>query len=124
MANEATIGGDGSLFIGEDKIIDLELLDSAGVPVDMTTWGSDVKFVVRVSDQSIDPPALEKTAAIIGAYNSVRASNTQRARVSLADEDTNLLTARRYRYSFKRMTGGSETVLVFGPFLPQVSTTR
>lgn len=122
MANEVTIGGDGSLFIGEDKTLDHEVLDVDGAPVDINGW--TIKFTVRTSDGAADPVVIEKTASIIGTYSAVRTSNTQRARVALTDDDTNTLTARGYRYSFKRTDDGSETVTAFGPFRPQMPATR
>ena len=120
MATTVTIGGNGALFVGEDKTLRLELLDAASIPVDMTGWV--LVFDVRVKDTSVDPPILTKIPTVTGVYNIIRATNTQRAVVVLTDTEMNLFKAKTYRYSWKRMDDGSETVLVRGPFAPEKAT--
>lgn len=120
MAEEVTIGNDGSLFVGEDKTLKLEVLDSAGVPVDLTGW--TILFDARKSNTSADPALLSKNASVTGVYNAARATNTQRAVVALTDTELNTLKAITYRYSWKRMDDGSETVLAYGDFIPQKAT--
>jgi len=129
MATTATIGGNGMLFVGEDKTLRLELLkartdglphDGTSVPEDMTGWV--IAFDVRLKDTSVDPPLLTKTPTITGVYNASRASNTQRAVIVLTDTEMNLFKAKIYRYSWKRMDDGSETVLARGPFTPEKAT--
>lgn len=120
MATNVTIGGSGALFVGEDKTLRLELLDAASLPVDMTGWS--VLFDVRSKDTSPDPAIVSKTATVSGAFNATRALNTQRAVVTLTDDDLNLFKARNYRHSWKRMTAGSETVLCRGYFAPEKAT--
>ena len=120
MATETTLGGDGSLFVGEDKTIRLELLDVDGLPVSMTGWG--LLFDVRKNDTSAEPAILSRTPTLTGTYNSVRATNTQRAVVILTDTELNLFRAQTYRYSFKRTDNDSETVLTWGDFAPQKAT--
>jgi len=132
MATTQTMGGQGKLFVGEDKIFELELLvaeyDSSGtpvtpsassVPVDMTGW--DILFDVRIKDNS-STAILAKTAVLVGVYNVVRATNTQRARVAVSDTEMNLFKQRIYRQSWKRMDDGVETVLSRGPFTPEKAT--
>lgn len=120
MALQSDIGGNGSLFVGEDKVIRLELIDSVGVPVDMGLF--EILFDVRTKDSSVDPALLSKTATVSGIYNSSRVSNTQRASIALSDTEMNTLRAKTYRYSFKRMDDGSETVLVYGNFNVEKAT--
>lgn len=120
MASNVTIGGSGSLFVGEDKTLRFELLDVAGLPVDMTGWA--MVFDVRAKDTSLEPPILSKTPTLSGIYDDDRAANTQRASVTLSDDDMNLFRAKAYRYSWKRMTAGSETVLARGNFAPEKAT--
>lgn len=121
MATTQTIGGGGSLFVGEDKVLRLELLDEAQVnPVDMTGWV--LLFDVRLKDTTIDPAILSKTPTITGVYNATRALNTQRAVVALTDTDMNLFRGKTYRHSWKRMDDGSETVLARGDFSPEKAT--
>jgi len=133
MALLRTIGGGGSLFVGEDKTMRLELLDaeydsdgnpvdpsSTSVPTDMTGWV--VLLDVRKTVTSPDPAIFSKTATITGVYNAVRATNTQRAVVVFTDTELNTVKALIYQHSWKRMDDGSETVLSYGPFAPQKAT--
>lgn len=120
MAADVTIGGSGLLFVGEDKTLRLELLDSAGAPVDMAGW--TMLFDVRKKDNSAAPAIVSKTPSLIGAFNSVRANNTQRGVVVLSDDDLNLFKEATYRYAWKRMDALSETVLAYGDFTPQKAT--
>ena len=120
MAANVNLGGSGALFVGEDKSFRLELLDEAGVPVNMTGWS--VLFDVRKKDNSAEPAIFSETASITGTYNAVRATNTQRALVTLTDTEMNTVKAKTYRYSFKRMDDGSETVLAYGNFAPEKAT--
>lgn len=120
MAEEVTIGGDGELFVGEDKVLRLELLDTSGLPVDMSGWA--MLFDVRLKDKSPDPALLSKTPSVTGVFNAARASNTQRAEVTLSDDELNTLQAKTYRHSWKRMDAGSETVLAWGDFVLQKAT--
>lgn len=139
MATTVTIGGQGTLFVGEDKIFKLELTvaefdadgnvvapSSTSVPKDMTGWA--IVFDVRKTDNSADPAIFSKTATLEGVFSAVsRAANTQRAVVTLTDTEMNTvkagnLTTGNYRYSWKRMDDGSETVLARGPFTPEKAT--
>lgn len=134
MASDVTIGGDGVLFVGEDKTIRLELLaverdadgnliapSASSVPVNMTGWV--MVFDVRKTDKAADPAILSETPLIIGTYNADRATNTQRATVALTDDDLNLFVGEKtYRHSWKRLTAGSETVVCRGDFSPEKAT--
>jgi hypothetical protein len=111
MAEEVKIGGDGALFAGEDKTINFEILDADSVPVNMSGW--TVAFLVRRSDTDTET-VLTASASISGSYNATRASNTQRAVVTILDTDTQHLNAGKYRYSLKRTDDGNETVLNYG----------
>jgi len=120
MATTQTIGGDGDLFVGEDKIFRLELLDEDDAPVDMAVWV--ILFDVRKTDKSAPPAIFSKFATIEGVYNAVRALNTQRAVVVLTDTELNTVSNKTYRYSWKRMDDASETVLARGPFVVEKAT--
>lgn len=122
MAIEVTIGGNGTLFVGEDKTIRFELVsdDSSIVAVDMAGW--TMLFDVRKKDASDDPAILSVAPTLTGTFSATRASNTQRAVVNLSDDDMNLFKEHTYRWSWKRMDAGSETVLAWGAFTPQKAT--
>ena len=124
--DEYTIGGSGSLFVGEDKVLRFELVDAAATPapVDMTGWTT--VFDVRKKDNSAEPPILSITPVISGVFNASRVLNTQRAIVTLTDDHLNLFKgvppSNPYRWSWKRMDTASETVLRWGDFSPQKAT--
>ena len=135
MAIEAQLGGSGTLFVGEDKTLRLHVKEKENpddaeptIPVDISGWL--IHFEVRKKDASPDPPALTKTASIIGVYNVDPTANTHRAVVTLSDDDTNAMTLGKstedvpYRYAWKRMDDGSETVLRYGDLVAEVSTVR
>jgi hypothetical protein len=115
MATTETIGGDGELFVGEDKTIRMSIPS-----VDMTGWS--VLLDVRKSDKSPPPAIFSKTATITGSYNVDPLLSTQKAVVVLTDTELNTVTGRTYRHSWKRMDDGSETVLSRGPFIVEKAT--
>ena|SRR5690348_2603568 len=125
MATTQTIGGSGTLFVGEDKTFELEVVDDPDaadpVPVDISGW--DILFDVRIKDKSTTA-ILAKTAAIVGTYSSTRSLNTQRAKVSVTDTEMDLFKQRAvpYRHSWKRMDDGFETVIARGNFAPEKAT--
>lgn len=122
MPDEVAIGGDGTLFVGEDKVLRFELpsATNSAVAVDMTGWA--MVFDVRAKDTSPDPALLSIAPTLTGVFNSVRATNTQRAIVTLTDDQMNFFKAKTYRWSWKRTDAGSETVLGLGNFVPQKAT--
>lgn len=121
MAEQVTIGGDGDVMVGEDKVFRLELLDSSSVPVNMTGWA--ITFDVRTSDTA-SQVLITKTATVSGTYSATRGANTQRASATVTDSDlaSSVFEAKTYRYSFKRTDDGSETILAYGPFKVQRAT--
>lgn len=123
MAIEVNVGGDGSLFVGEDKILRLSVTNAlTGLPENIVGWV--IHFVVRRRDNTADPAIFEKTATIVGTYSVDPLVNTQKAEVQLTDTELNTVKARTYRHSWKRMDDGSETILAYGDFEPQLATAR
>lgn len=129
MASKVQIGGAGTLFAGEDKSIVLELLDVNGIPVDMSTFV--LVLDVRSKDSSGTPARISVTATVAGVYNAVRTTNTQRATAALSASThlavSNLTELKKqsicvYRYSWKRMDSGAETVVQFGNFVVERAT--
>ena len=122
MATSIPLGGHGTFFVGEDKTFRLECLDAdvSGVPVNMEGWA--VVFDVRASDSSATP-LFSVPATIIGAYSATRTENTQRAEVSVTDEQTGQLNGTlRYRYSWKRLDADRETLLAIGYLIVERAT--
>lgn len=121
MASNVTIGGNGTLFIGEDKTLFFELPSAADLTAAVNMAGWTMLFDVRKTDAAATA-IVSVAPSLTGSFNAVRASNTQRAVVTLSDDLTNLFKAATYRYSWKRMDGDSETVLMYGDFVIEKAT--
>lgn len=121
MASEITIGGEGTLFIGEDKTLSLPVVQADGVtPQDITGW--TIRFVVRREDKSA-ASLIDVAAVIVGAFAPV--NNPQRAVVTLTDDQlsvTIFTKAATYRHSWKRVEDGVETILAYGDFILERAT--
>ena len=115
MAENAPITSDHDWFIGEDRIFEFgPVLDGSGVPVDIASWTLSWMFKRRLNDPDVNA-LLTKVPSITGSYSATIALNTQRARVSIADTDTDPFVARTdYRHELKRMDANVETVLSYG----------
>lgn len=122
MAEEIQIGGEGTLFVGEDKVFEFELYLKSNTAVSVDLTGMSTIFDVRKSVTAPDPAILSITPSLVGVFNSVRASNTQRAQVTVTDDQMNLFKEKTYHWTWKRMTANSETVLAWGIFTPQKAT--
>lgn len=118
-------------FVGEDKLIDFEIVaDDGKLPDDPTKGVEDVTswemvFTLAKTDKA---PALvmKRTAgggiSVVGIYNSDRLVNTQRVRVTILDDDTDGLTEWTYRYSLKRLMDNGDAVLSYGDAVIHKST--
>lgn len=145
LAIETNIGGDGSIFVGEDKTLKLGpvfdgkvVLDGDGIAYvpkfdgsasttlatckDMAGW--DVRLEVRQEYISDDLALPSKTATISGVFNASQLLTTQVAVVTFTDDELATLLGQVYHYSWKRMDSGSDTVLAYGTMTVQVSTVR
>jgi hypothetical protein len=118
-ALDVTLGGNETLFIGDDVLVSLEVIDGDSVPVPVAGW--TVVLDIRTRDNALSP-VLFYTASVSGTYNSVRSVNTQRLSVTINAADTRPLHAGTYRYSIKRIDAGSATMLAVGPLVLQVAT--
>lgn len=112
MAALITIGGLGTLFLGEDKAVKLQVLDVDGVPVDITGWTVACEIALFEGAAVLTLPA-----TIAGVYSATLADNLQRATVTLTAAQTAALTAPHYRHCWRRTDVGSITVLAYGDFI-------
>jgi hypothetical protein len=120
MATTQQIGGNGLLFVGEDKQFALELLDVTGIPIDMT--GMTFTFDVRTRDGAPPPAIFSKVGALTGVYNAVRLTNTQRMVVALSAIEMETVKAKIYRYSWKRLNASFYEVAARGNFTVEIAT--
>lgn len=116
MAIRQDISRDLQFFIGEDKTIEFEVLQSDGAtPQDVSGWALEWDMRAKVSDAAA---LLAKTSgsgiAVMGVYSAVRATNTQRVAVTIAAEDTDALSSGRHAHALKRTDDGNEAVLSYG----------
>ena len=121
MAKQTPISGDEALFQGEDHTFVLTILNAAETAaIDITTW--TLSWMVKRYTSDADAAALiTKTAAasgivISGVFNSVPATNTQIATVTLDDTDTTAIGEGLYHHELKRTDAGFETILAYGAF--------
>jgi hypothetical protein len=117
MAKESHILSTDGWFIGEDKLLEYEVLqEDEATPQDVTGWA--MSWALKRNDNASDPPIISKTTVsgitITGIFNAVRATNTQRVIITIIDTDTDALRAATYRYALKRTTEGFESILAYG----------
>lgn len=122
MAYAVDIGGGGTLFVGEDKVLRFELVDTQDPPQPVEMSSFTMIFDVRKKDNSPDPAIVSAPVTVSGIFNANRLLNQQRGFVVLSDDMMNLFKAKTYRYSWKRMDTGVETVLMYGNFAPEKAT--
>ena len=120
MALEFNVTAADKFFLGEDKIIDFTIFDAGGI-VPLNVAGFSLEWSLKKTDKAGDPGILVKTVgsglSIVGVWNAVPATNTQRVRLTFASIETDLLKAGvAYRHSLKRTDVGNEGILSFGSF--------
>lgn len=125
MAIERNITADDKWFTGTDKRLVMTVFASDGVtPEDVATWA--MSWMVKKNRKVADADALiaKTTAAgsltITGTYNVDPATNTQRVRCSVSDEDLQageIKAGKEYYHELKRTVVGSEEVLIHGTLI-------
>lgn len=85
---------------------------------EITGWALSFLVKRKATDADVDAVITKTTAGggivISGTFNATPASNTQKATVSIADTDTDSLTAGVYRWELKRTDAGSEARIAYG----------
>lgn len=124
MAEQSNITGD--WYIGEDKVFPFTIYQKTALgvltstPQDITGWA--IRWDMRRSDSESDPVVLMKATG--GSGIAITSGVSGQGEISIADTDTDALTARVYRHGLKRTDDGSETVLLFGNAVLGKRTTR
>jgi hypothetical protein len=107
-------------FLGEDKIIELTIFGQDNVtPLDLTGLAASLEWNMRKTDKAADPAILTKSSTtgltLVGVYNAVPATNTQRVRLTFVPADTVGLKANfAYRHSLKRKDAGAAGIFTYG----------
>lgn len=115
------IGGNSDLYVGEDKNLDLEVLDADDVPVNISSL--TIVFDIRRKPHAA-VAMVTVTCSTEGSYNSDRDTNTQRARAALTDDQTSKILPGTYWGSFKVTTAGAETILWAGQVIFEEATQK
>jgi hypothetical protein len=114
MAIEAHITADDHVFIGEDKALVFNILQSDGkTPQDITGW--TLGWMLKAHEDDLDADALlnKTTSTSITLTTPIAGICT----VSLADTDTEPLSPGKYYHELKRTTSGFEGILAYGRFV-------
>lgn len=130
MAAEIQMGGVATdrIFLGTDftrdfEVLDIDTDDTGATAKDVAGWA--VTLDIRPKDTS-SAAKLTASLTVVGSFNSVASSNTQRLRWTCADTDltTALFTSDggTYRYSVKRTDDGLETILQYGDVVIERAT--
>jgi len=134
MSYESSIEATDHFFAGEDKTLSYEVFAEDGVAMENVAAFA-MEWTLRKSLTSKQPYRAQGSVVVTketggsgitvtGAYDSVRASNTQRVIVTIADTDTENLAGGRYVCSLKRTDAGIEAVLSHGVVEVLVSPVR
>ena len=145
MAIEFNVTATEKFFLGEDKVLDLVIFGQDGItPLDVQ--GLPLEWSLKKTDKASDPEIITKAITalgvstgitVVGVYNAVPATNTQKVRITFASADTDpdvtsvlasapytLKAALAYRHSLKRKDAGNEGILTFGSFTFVQATER
>lgn len=99
-------------YAGEDKTLRFTIYtdDTEATCEDVSGFTLSWKLTTKPGATAL----LTKTGTVSGTFNATPASNTQRVTVSIADTDTDALTATTYYHELKRTDAGNEAVLAQG----------
>lgn len=120
--------------IGDDLVLEFEVLQDDGAAVSASTPVEDVSgwsiaWALKKTDAAADPALIAKDTTsgitITGTYNASRAVNAQRVKVTIASATDYVLVTKAltYRHALKRMTTGAERVLTRGDAVLLKATT-
>ena len=133
MSYESNIAGTDHFFAGEDKVLSYEVFAAGSTTTmedvaafslrwELRRWGASGASVLVKTTSIVAPNPGGIT--ITGTFNASRAVNTQRVIVTIADTDTDTLTAGRYNMALKRLDAGLEAVLSHGTVEVLVAAVR
>lgn len=123
MSYESNIVATDHLFAGEDKTLSYEVFAAGSTTTMENVTGFTLQWTLKRGEVTLTKTTTSGVT-ITGVYDSVRATNTQRVVVTIADTDTENFTAGRYTMALKRLDAGLEAVLSHGTVDLQVAAIR
>lgn len=121
MAIRDDIDESDDFYTGEDKTLTFTIYQSDGAtPQNITGWALSYTWKRQLSDAD-SAAVLTKTT---GGGIVLTTPTDGVCTVTIADTDTDALTARTYRHELKRTDAGSETVLTTGTVVLQQAVHR
>ena len=111
MAIRDDIDTDDAFYTGEDKTITATIYQADGVTAqNITGWSLSYLWKRAKTDVDADAVLVKSTTSGIVLTTPVSGVCT----ITIADTDTDALTARTYWHELKRTDAGSETILTTG----------
>jgi len=120
MARKRDITADDKFFRGCDYILPVTIDNGADPPVVVNITGWEITFTLRRSAGAEEALITKTTTSGIVITNGAGGL----FQVTIADTDTISLAPGKYVYDCKRMTAGSESVLVYGTLTLLAEVTR
>ena len=118
MSIESNIAESDNLFLGEDKILQYTVTDSAGAIQVITGWA--LEWVLR-SAAGHGTALLTKT---VGSGITITNGAGGILQVAIADDDTLSMAPDTYYYTLRRTDAAFEVVLAFGTVVLRQPATR
>lgn len=107
MAEQADIAAADNWFLGEDKVLEFTVVDSAGAAVNITGWALEWILRSGAGERALLTKTVGSGVTITGGAGGV-------CQVAIADTDTDDLAAGRYWHALRRTDAGNEAVLSYG----------
>lgn len=118
--NRFDVGKDEYVFIGEDTVVTIDVVEDDGTtPQNMGGWGLRWELKALPSTAVADADIIKTTddGISIGDGSNI----DDRATISLADTDTEGLSAGVYYHQLRRTDAGTEVILSMGDFYLRAS---
>lgn len=118
MSRNSPVKSADNFFIGEDKVLQFEVVDESDQIVDITGWA--MEFVLR------DYPEAPTVVLTKTTDDDIALSNPTLGicRVTIPRADTLQLNAQSYSYTLRRTDAGYSAALAFGDFLVKEPSSR
>lgn len=114
MAKRQPISQRDEWFIGEDKVLEFDIVNDAEVPLNVSA--QTIRFVLRRHVNDLNPTLVVDGADVtFGDSDPDDGITGDRVLVRVQDSDTADLLAGTYQYALRRADDGSEQLYAYGP---------